>query len=683
MSSLYAAMGATRGDSEMPADDAGSDTEGNSKTRNMILSSTDEEKVETDAAISRSIEQESEEGNLLIMRNSEPLSELEKSTESNRIGNDGWDENIELYAKLQGNTYSIIYVAEPNGWAFFMGIFFFVFQNALAVLAMFELIDWEGRDKTFWEKLKVPKNVSWEVITAAYLTQALAVPLFKDMLDSIESFHEGYYPMVIKQSCNATRRKWFLANFLQLISGLLFEFVIYVLIIQSTTVVGMFLNFAALTFITEVDEVAYSLAARGYFSDSMKKACEDVESIRTPNIKGPWLRRLTLLSFILLAWIGYTNLWVSQRHHNQFMCKKLQVQFGDAYWSDLALYSGVYVLSEGEHMSARPVYRDEMSDGKMSLFRYCGPENFWVFSPRKPEDSLEESLNVACKPENWRSRSPESKSYNILDSSTKEWQTKKASDDDSEVSYPVDHFYMTCLDCNSKTCNQQGGTCHAESNTCMCFPGFTGEKCQFQEAQVCEKLSHDHRFSDFEGDRAFSVVNNKYGGIKYFRGKPVYSHVFQENSAHGMINFLIFNGRRYFYVEAFGWKTNPRFKYETNDSVSDKFVEYLESLLEKGSKLPKNETLPLFVSEPLDVGSSNDKITPTKLAWFFVEKDCQGQSLGVGAPMNSRFLCRNCDDEAGIFCEHGDCENGECRCHTRDFSGSLCEAFTGHKPWDL
>lgn len=39
-------------------------------------------------------------------------------------------------------------------------------------------------------------------------------------------------------------RKWALACALQFLSGLVFQFVIFVLIVQSTTVIGMLLNFA-------------------------------------------------------------------------------------------------------------------------------------------------------------------------------------------------------------------------------------------------------------------------------------------------------------------------------------------------------------------------------------------------------------------------------------------------------
>ena len=65
--------------------------------------------------------------------------------------------------------------------------------------------------------------------------------------------------------------KFYFAFTLQLAIGILFLLAIFILIVQSTEVVGMFLNYAALQFITEVDDIAFKLAALGYVGKSMKK----------------------------------------------------------------------------------------------------------------------------------------------------------------------------------------------------------------------------------------------------------------------------------------------------------------------------------------------------------------------------------------------------------------------------
>lgn len=53
--------------------------------------------------------------------------------------------------------------------------------------------------------LKAPVDVDRFVRAAGYLTLMLSVPLFRDLLDSIERFHEGYHPIVLKHSPHATK----------------------------------------------------------------------------------------------------------------------------------------------------------------------------------------------------------------------------------------------------------------------------------------------------------------------------------------------------------------------------------------------------------------------------------------------------------------------------------------------
>lgn len=58
--------------------------------------------------------------------------------------------------------------------------------------------------------------------------------------------------------------------------GTLFHISIFTLVVQATTVITMFLDFAALGFIITVDDVAFALAKRGYFTNSIKTYCDEV-----------------------------------------------------------------------------------------------------------------------------------------------------------------------------------------------------------------------------------------------------------------------------------------------------------------------------------------------------------------------------------------------------------------------
>jgi len=149
------------------------------------------------------------------------------------------EKEMEFSTSLTENTYSLIYIVDPKSWAFYVGIAFFLFQAALPLLALIELTD--RGSKNFF---KAPADIEGYVRVAGYLTLMLSVPLFRDLLDSIETFHEGYHPSALEHSPHATKWKWSLSIALQFISGLLFQFIIFVLVAQATSVIGMLLNFA-------------------------------------------------------------------------------------------------------------------------------------------------------------------------------------------------------------------------------------------------------------------------------------------------------------------------------------------------------------------------------------------------------------------------------------------------------
>ena len=134
----------------------------------------------------------------------------------------------------------------------------------------------------------------------------------------------------------------------------------------------MFLNFAALGFITEVDDVAYKLIDRGYFSIEMKLVCEQVKSYKLPNAtKGPWLRRFALAFLVIVVIVAYSIIFAMQ-DRGDYSCTRLEVQFGDDFISQLPLYSGLYFVDKTtawRRKDSRLVYVDEQSKGQSAVFR--------------------------------------------------------------------------------------------------------------------------------------------------------------------------------------------------------------------------------------------------------------------------------------------------------------------------
>ena len=87
--------------------------------------------------------------------------------------------------------------------------------------------------------------------------------------------------------------------------GFLFLILVFILVVQSTSVVGMFLNFAALGFVIEVDNIAFGLAMKGYVGQTMKKECAKVEDFKMPQAKSIILRRFVFVMVAFLLFIFY------------------------------------------------------------------------------------------------------------------------------------------------------------------------------------------------------------------------------------------------------------------------------------------------------------------------------------------------------------------------------------------
>lgn len=63
-----------------------------------------------------------------------------KKTSSGLLTFSEQENNMEFATSLTENTYSLIYIANPRRWAFYIGIAFFLFQSALPMLALVGLL---------------------------------------------------------------------------------------------------------------------------------------------------------------------------------------------------------------------------------------------------------------------------------------------------------------------------------------------------------------------------------------------------------------------------------------------------------------------------------------------------------------------------------------------------------------
>ena len=85
---------------------------------------------------------------------------------------------------------------------------------------------------------------------------------------------------------HATEFKFALSFLLRFLDGIYSLIINFTLLLITTEVLGIFLNFAALQFLQSIDDIAFQLAAHGYLGDTMEDFCKTVTRTTLPKRVG-------------------------------------------------------------------------------------------------------------------------------------------------------------------------------------------------------------------------------------------------------------------------------------------------------------------------------------------------------------------------------------------------------------
>jgi len=595
-----------------------------------------------------------------------PQADEDKGTTTSVV--DGIDE-VSRYGSLTENAYSLIYISDACCISFYFGLFFSMFQLLFPILALVNAV--EKKPNVF----NVPVNVSKEVFTAGVLCIFISVPTFTDLLDAIEHFQNGYNKeLALKQASGATYLKWLLAFSLQLLVGGVFNLVIFILIVQSTTIIEMFLNFAALQFITDIDDLAFSMAKRGYFPNVVGRTCNKVTKHKTPKLKTQRFRRLCLIFFYIffLSWYVYIHYY---QHKGKYQCKRLRVQLTDSYIHKLPLFSGFYKMVD-VIVDSRHVFVDENSDiGQLAYFRYCQKEKAFVFNILDEpynDNNLTKIIesNDICEVSDQANymQSAETQGYDIMETNPSDWMIRKNSF--TNYFYPVDYFALTCADCTPETCN---GVCGGENkNECICMNHY-GVFCEFNNGP-CDSIqintdtpkfdSHNIPFDNrttHTVSSSFKMLRTSDGNIAYFYAKPMYGYDHQD----GYMDFLFYSGRRYYLVDL---KHTDSGMPNSTDNLT-KIADLVSSGVDITDTTPWNSSHPYYMSAPIDIDTPSDRIDPIGLNWYKVDKNYADYSnWEQGIQIDTVLACADCVDFPGhgFLCPHD---------YSKCTADNVCESF--------
>eukprot|EP00978_Attheya_sp_CCMP212_P010776 scaffold26246_cov28-Attheya_sp.AAC.1 len=532
------------------------------------------------------------------------------------------------------DTFSLMFICNIKSLGFAYSIVFFALQVAILSLIIYNILN----NATKGNPLNIPVDTSLDVVWAQVLALFVSLITQSDFMATFDLINVKYDDTVLSLFEGATRTKWIVSNICRFIVGVFSVAISFILIVQSITVIELFFNFAAVQFVSDLDNIAFQLAYKGYMvmgdlEQTTRKLINHVQFRQRKMIAFPptkiripvkWLR---LSMFLVHAVILYSA-WFVVRYRQatgqylqsylQSGCQSFDVHFGGEVWNvpestvelPYGLFSGIYEIyydsSRGKG-GGRPVYYqpnieigDRSHPGK---FSYCKSEKAWVFTI----DGVEKAFSDEC---NWLLRSPETEAYSLGEAPTTGWSIWT----DNAFTIADPHFEFSCGEwCKSDVeCSYLHGSC--EKKICVCDPPWTGRSCQtFVDCSILrsELFSSNggviNKISSYDSRANFFLHLE---GIAY-KERPVY-YSYMVNKPLGV---LFYSDNRYYVIEREGFDIDPILGVQDNDLT--KLRNYFDTV----QSVMVNETkVEFYVNGFLDVNSiltfvSELTIATTPLSW--------------------------------------------------------------------
>jgi hypothetical protein len=249
---------------------------------------------------------------------------------------------------LPRDIFSLLFVSRITSLGFLYSFCFYALQLGIHFLILYNLL----RDAPEKNPLKVPLSVENDVIAAQLFALLVSVISQEDMLTSLNMIRVGYNTDVLDNFPAATRVKWVLSNVFRFSEGILSIAVSFIFIVQSTEVLELFLNFAAMQFVSMLDNIGFQLAHDGYIFGSLQSVTRKIiktvrftkqEKVRFLKTKktmpSAWILRTVFVLITIGLYIGWSMIRIQQAngYYLNQVCQNFNVEFGDRYVSNYTL----------------------------------------------------------------------------------------------------------------------------------------------------------------------------------------------------------------------------------------------------------------------------------------------------------------------------------------------------------
>mmetsp|Transcript_16182 Transcript_16182/g.35152 ORF Transcript_16182/g.35152 Transcript_16182/m.35152 type:complete len:310 (+) Transcript_16182:217-1146(+) len=176
---------------------------------------------------------------------------------------------------LPEDVYAFITVASVCTWSFAFAVSVICIKYIVYGALLFDILD--------KEHTKVHKRAT----AVKFFLIPVAVAMQEDLMGVFAGVANSRYdPKVLAISPGATRAKFCLGHILRFVDGSLSLCVNYMLMLRTAEVLNVFLNFAALHFLQDIDDVFYALVVKGFFGDKMELMSNTCRQVSWPRRRG-------------------------------------------------------------------------------------------------------------------------------------------------------------------------------------------------------------------------------------------------------------------------------------------------------------------------------------------------------------------------------------------------------------
>ena len=435
--------------------------------------------------------------------------------------------------------------------------------------------------------------------------------------------------------------QWLFAVFCLFGDGLFGLAVTFMLIITSSTVLNVLLNFAAVEFVAGLDEAVFELCGMGFLgrANRVEAALVNDSTYQPVRSRSSKLVRATGLMSTLVAVLSLWGYLFVLQVRGVYAPKTLMVQFDDQVRPELAAHSGLYVLRINTRAGPANRFRYDEDRVGGGSFGYCPINREWTFSVGSTVDPCDNSQILA--------KSIKTQTFDMTQLAGDTWFVVRESVDQA---IPMQNFFMAVACRRADDCSRRGRC--TRDNRCECQEGTFGVRCEHDKSAICPAVKLDERFdTQFQAVRAASTAFEQVPNISLY-SRPVYLNATTNDT-------IVFTGVR--------WAI-------TNfDGLGIRRIEELESLEDQEGFQALNILRVDLLSDPVLYQSPCDSETaPVGVNWWVVSNRGSLSTAQLVAPLNPMLLlCSTCSADNPCSFDN-ECVEGVCQCRNGG-SGTLCQ----------